>query len=99
MFKNHIIDTEIYQQIDIIFPWKTYPDHEKRLDIFNLDIQFFTFSTGGGVALLYATRILKDIQTKNEDQKRGLEIIESALKVKSCGLSIFLCVRVCAPYC
>lgn len=35
---------------------------------------------GGGVALLYATRILKDIQTKNEDQKRGVEIIESALK-------------------
>lgn len=35
---------------------------------------------GGGVALLYATRILKNIQTKNEDQKRGVEIIENALK-------------------
>ncbi|KAH6830759.1 heat shock protein 60-3A [Perilla frutescens var. hirtella] len=35
---------------------------------------------GGGVALLYATKILKDLQTKNEDQKRGVEIIENALK-------------------
>ncbi|KAH6790110.1 heat shock protein 60-3A [Perilla frutescens var. frutescens] len=35
---------------------------------------------GGGVALLYATKNLKDLQTKNEDQKRGVEIIENALK-------------------
>ncbi|KAG6395724.1 hypothetical protein SASPL_141848 [Salvia splendens] len=35
---------------------------------------------GGGVAILYATRILKDLQTKNEDEKRGVEIIENALK-------------------
>ncbi|KAG8380099.1 hypothetical protein BUALT_Bualt07G0158400 [Buddleja alternifolia] len=35
---------------------------------------------GGGVALLYATRVLKDLQTANEDQKRGVEIIENALK-------------------
>ncbi|KAK6148724.1 hypothetical protein DH2020_016249 [Rehmannia glutinosa] len=35
---------------------------------------------GGGVALLYATRVLRDIQTENEDQKRGVQIIENALK-------------------
>ncbi|GER28776.1 chaperonin-60 kDa protein [Striga asiatica] len=35
---------------------------------------------GGGVALLYATRVLKDIQTANEDQKIGVQIIENALK-------------------
>ncbi|KAL8458557.1 hypothetical protein ACS0TY_035341 [Phlomoides rotata] len=35
---------------------------------------------GGGVALLYATKILKDLQTTNEDQRRGVEIIENALK-------------------
>ncbi|CAA0821138.1 Chaperonin CPN60-like 2- mitochondrial [Striga hermonthica] len=35
---------------------------------------------GGGVALLYATRVLKDIQTANEDQKTGVQIIENALK-------------------
>lgn len=38
-------------------------------------------SAGGGVAILYATRILKNLQTKNEDEKRGVEIIENALKV------------------
>ncbi|KAD6118635.1 hypothetical protein E3N88_09906 [Mikania micrantha] len=35
---------------------------------------------GGGVSLLYATRVLKSLQTANEDQKRGVEIVESALK-------------------
>ncbi|KAK9069715.1 hypothetical protein SSX86_010109 [Deinandra increscens subsp. villosa] len=35
---------------------------------------------GGGVALLYATRVLKSLQTANEDQKRGVEIVENALK-------------------
>ncbi|XP_051135159.1 chaperonin CPN60-like 2, mitochondrial isoform X1 [Andrographis paniculata] len=35
---------------------------------------------GGGVALLYATRTLKNLKTENEDQKRGVEIIENALK-------------------
>ncbi|KAL3824453.1 hypothetical protein ACJIZ3_020482 [Penstemon smallii] len=35
---------------------------------------------GGGVALLYATRVLKDLQTANEDQKIGVKIIENALK-------------------
>ncbi|KAI8544607.1 hypothetical protein RHMOL_Rhmol08G0309900 [Rhododendron molle] len=35
---------------------------------------------GGGVALLYATKVLKNLQTANEDQKRGIQIIENALK-------------------
>lgn len=35
---------------------------------------------GGGVALLYATRVLKGLKTANEDQKRGVEIVENALK-------------------
>ncbi|KAJ0586407.1 putative chaperonin Cpn60/TCP-1 family, groEL-like apical domain superfamily [Helianthus annuus] len=35
---------------------------------------------GGGVALLYATRVLKSLKTANEDQKRGVEIVENALK-------------------
>ncbi|KAL6996324.1 hypothetical protein U1Q18_006458 [Sarracenia purpurea var. burkii] len=35
---------------------------------------------GGGVALLYATKVLKTLQTTNEDQNRGIQIIENALK-------------------
>ncbi|KAL0441402.1 UNVERIFIED_CONTAM: Chaperonin CPN60-like 2, mitochondrial [Sesamum radiatum] len=35
---------------------------------------------GGGVALLYATRVLRNLRTANEDQRRGVEIIENALK-------------------
>lgn len=35
---------------------------------------------GGGVALLYATKVLKSLQTANEDQRRGVEIVENALK-------------------
>lgn len=35
---------------------------------------------GGGVALLYATKALENIQTKNEDQKRGVQIVQNALK-------------------
>ncbi|KAL0415097.1 UNVERIFIED_CONTAM: Chaperonin CPN60-like 2, mitochondrial [Sesamum latifolium] len=35
---------------------------------------------GGGVALLHATRVLRNLQTANEDQRRGVEIIENALK-------------------
>ncbi|KAL6134632.1 hypothetical protein ACLB2K_066861 [Fragaria x ananassa] len=35
---------------------------------------------GGGVALLYATKALKNIPTQNEDQRRGVEIIQNALK-------------------
>ncbi|KAF5751284.1 chaperonin CPN60-like 2 mitochondrial isoform X2 [Tripterygium wilfordii] len=35
---------------------------------------------GGGVALLYASKILTSLQTENEDQKRGVQIIQNALK-------------------
>ncbi|KAJ9179331.1 hypothetical protein P3X46_011134 [Hevea brasiliensis] len=35
---------------------------------------------GGGVALLYATKALEDLQAQNEDQKRGIQIIQNALK-------------------
>ncbi|KAL3008004.1 hypothetical protein AAZX31_07G008600 [Glycine max] len=36
---------------------------------------------GGGVALLYATKVLDNLQTQNEDEKRGVQIIQNALKV------------------
>ncbi|XP_015890662.3 chaperonin CPN60-like 2, mitochondrial [Ziziphus jujuba] len=35
---------------------------------------------GGGVALLYASKALEKLHTDNEDQKRGIQIIQSALK-------------------
>ncbi|KAF5751226.1 hypothetical protein HS088_TW02G00236 [Tripterygium wilfordii] len=35
---------------------------------------------GGGVALLYASKILTSLQTENEDLKRGVQIIQNALK-------------------
>ncbi|PON48149.1 Chaperonin Cpn [Parasponia andersonii] len=35
---------------------------------------------GGGVALLYASKALENLQTQNEDQKRGVQIIQTALK-------------------
>ncbi|OMO66238.1 Chaperonin Cpn60 [Corchorus olitorius] len=35
---------------------------------------------GGGVALLYGTKILQNLPTQNEDQKRGIQIIQNALK-------------------
>lgn len=35
---------------------------------------------GGGAALLYATKALDNLQTSNEDQKRGVQIIQNALK-------------------
>ncbi|KAA8540287.1 hypothetical protein F0562_024150 [Nyssa sinensis] len=35
---------------------------------------------GGGVALLYATKSLRNLQTANDDQKRGVQIIENSLK-------------------
>lgn len=38
-------------------------------------------SSGGGVALLYASRELDKIQTANFDQKIGVQIIQNALKV------------------
>nr|KAJ0228213.1 hypothetical protein LSAT_V11C100015380 [Lactuca sativa] len=41
---------------------------------------------GGGVALLHATRVLKTLQTANADQKRGVEIVENALKAPTCTI-------------
>ncbi|KAI4325341.1 hypothetical protein MLD38_030751 [Melastoma candidum] len=38
---------------------------------------------GGGVALLYAVRALENLQTSNEDQKRGVQIIQAALKASA----------------
>ncbi|KAH9713367.1 Chaperonin CPN60-like 2 [Citrus sinensis] len=35
---------------------------------------------GGGVALLYATKALENLKTENEDQRRGIHIIQNALK-------------------
>ncbi|CAI0392241.1 unnamed protein product [Linum tenue] len=35
---------------------------------------------GGGVALLYASKALDNLKAENEDQKRGIEIIQNALK-------------------
>ncbi|KAL5727207.1 hypothetical protein ACHQM5_000427 [Ranunculus cassubicifolius] len=35
---------------------------------------------GGGVALLHATKVLENLPTSNEDQKRGVQIILNALK-------------------
>jgi chaperonin GroEL (HSP60 family) len=37
--------------------------------------------TGGGVALLYASKELDKISTANEDEKIGVQIIKNALKV------------------
>lgn len=37
--------------------------------------------TGGGVALLYATRELDKLQSTNGDQNHGIQIIKNALKV------------------
>jgi chaperonin GroEL len=41
-------------------------------------------TTGGGVALLYATKGLDKISTSHEDEKIGVQIIKNALKVISC---------------
>lgn len=38
-------------------------------------------STGGGVALLYASKELDKLPTANFDQKIGVQIIQNALKV------------------
>ncbi|XP_022149459.1 chaperonin CPN60-like 2, mitochondrial isoform X2 [Momordica charantia] len=35
---------------------------------------------GGGVALLHATKVLDELQAQNEDQKRGIEIVQQALR-------------------
>ena len=37
---------------------------------------------GGGVALLRASEHLKDIRTKNDDQKTGIEIVRKALSAR-----------------
>lgn len=39
------------------------------------------YNTGGGVALLHASKELDNIQTANFDQKIGVQIIQNALKV------------------
>lgn len=44
-------------------------------------ITLFSSVVGGGVALLYATRGLRNLKASNEDQRRGIQIIENALKV------------------
>ncbi|GAU38838.1 hypothetical protein TSUD_356890, partial [Trifolium subterraneum] len=35
---------------------------------------------GGGVALLYASKVLENLETNNEDERRGVQIIQNALK-------------------
>lgn len=40
-------------------------------------------SLGGGVALLHATKVLDELQAQNEDLKRGIEIVQHALRVCS----------------
>ncbi|XP_023548119.1 chaperonin CPN60-like 2, mitochondrial [Cucurbita pepo subsp. pepo] len=35
---------------------------------------------GGGAALLHATKVLDDLQAQNADQKRGIEIVQHALR-------------------
>ncbi|MCL7033139.1 hypothetical protein MKW94_004000, partial [Papaver nudicaule] len=42
---------------------------------------------GGGVALLYASKVLDNLQTSNHDQKRGVEIIQNALKAPTFTIS------------
>lgn len=46
-------------------------------------------SLGGGVALLYSTKALESLQPENEDQKRGIQIIQNALKVWHCQPASF----------
>lgn len=43
---------------------------------------------GGGVALLYATKILKNLQAQNEDEKRGIQIIQDALKAPTYTIAV-----------
>lgn len=49
-----------------------------KVCFFFLNVIFFA---GGGVALLYATKELAELQTDNFDQKIGVQIIQNALKV------------------
>ena len=41
----------------------------------------FFVDPGGGVALLYASKELEKIQMINGDERRGVEIVQRALKV------------------
>ncbi|KAF8025707.1 hypothetical protein BT93_F2519 [Corymbia citriodora subsp. variegata] len=41
---------------------------------------------GGGIALLYATKVLENVQTQNEDERRGVQIIQNALKAPSLAI-------------
>jgi len=47
------------------------------------------FYQGGGVALLYASKVLENLQTKNEDERRGVQIIQNALKVCAVATLLF----------
>lgn len=44
-------------------------------------LSYIFLLTGGGVALLYASKELDKLQTANFDQKIGVQIIQNALKV------------------
>lgn len=46
--------------------------------------------TGGGAALLYASKELENLDTANFDQKIGVQIIQNALKVPTPCLSVYL---------
>ncbi|KAA0059429.1 hypothetical protein IC582_002721 [Cucumis melo] len=41
---------------------------------------------GGGVALLHATKVLDELQAQNEDQKRGIEIVQHALRAPTSAI-------------
>lgn len=61
-----------------------------------LDLIFYSFFasclfTGGGVALLYATKELDQISTANEDEKIGVQIIKNALRVASSTIYLASC--------
>lgn len=46
--------------------------------------------TGGGAALLYASKELENLHTANFDQKIGVQIIQNALKVQLIILLFFV---------
>lgn len=46
-------------------------------------------STGGGVALLYASKELDKLPTANFDQKIGVQIIQNALKVMISNMIVY----------
>ena len=53
--------------------------------------------TGGGVALLYASRNLDKLETANFDQKIGVQIIQNALKVCKILSFYLVCVLLAWP--